>query len=191
MGELKLEERYSYADYLTWSDGERWELIDGIPYNMSPAPKRMHQDVEGNIYVILRNFLKKKPCKVYIAPFDVVLSEKDTNNELIDTVVQPDISVICDTSKLDDAGCKGAPDFIIEILSQSTALKDATTKKDLYEKSGVKEYWMVDIWTKCINVYILKKGKYGFAKSYEKNMKIKVNTLKGLTIKLEEVFEGI
>ncbi len=191
MGELKLEERYSYADYLTWSDGERWELIDGIPYNMSPAPKRMHQKAETLLIRKIGNFLEGKTCELYPAPFDVVLSEKDTNNELIDTVVQPDISVICDTSKLDDAGCKGAPDFIIEILSQSTALKDATTKKDLYEKSGVKEYWMVDIWTKCINVYILKKGKYGFAKSYEKNMKIKVNTLKGLTIKLEEVFEGI
>lgn len=193
MGEPKLEEKYSYADYLNWDEG-RWELINGKVYNMSPAPRRMHQDVCGMLYRKISDYLDGKPCKVYIAPFDVVLADekyKDKENILIDTVVQPDISVICDESKLDDAGCKGAPDFIIEILSESTALKDSTTKKDLYEKSGVKEYWLVDTWTKCINVYILKKGKYGFAKSYEKNMKIKVNSLKGLTIKLEEVFEGI
>jgi len=189
MGELKLEERYSYADYLTWSDDERWELIDGTPYNMSPAPKRMHQETELYLARKIGDFLEGKPCKVYIAPFDVVLSEKDTNNELIDTVVQPDISVICDTSKLNDAGCKGAPDFIIEILSQSTALKDATTKKDLYEKSGVKEYWLVDTGTKSIRVYLLKNGKYGFATCYERDMEIKVNSLKGLTIKLEDAFE--
>ncbi len=191
MGEPKLEEKYSYADYLNWDEG-RWELINGKVYNMSPAPRRMHQDVCGMLYRKISDYLDGKPCKVYIAPFDVVLADekyKDKENILIDTVVQPDISVICDESKLDDAGCKGAPDFIIEILSQSTAEKDATVKKKLYEKNGVKEYWLVDTWTKFIHVYLLKNGQYGFAKCYELDMELEVTTLKGLTIKVNDIFD--
>ncbi len=191
MGEPQLKDRYTYADYLNWDDG-RWELINGKVYNMSPAPRRMHQEAEGNIHALIHNFLKGKPCKVYIAPFDVVLvddKKHDNQNIMIDTVIQPDISVICDESKLDDAGCKGAPDFIIEILSESTAEKDATIKKDLYEKNGVKEYWLVDTWTKSIRVYLLQNGKYAFAKYYERDMVIEVDILKGLTIKLTDIFE--
>ncbi len=191
MGEPKLEERYTYADYLNWDDG-RWELINGKVYNMSPAPRRVHQDVEMNLARKIGNYLEGKPCKVYIAPFDVVLADekyKDKENIFIDTVVQPDISVICDESKLNDAGCKGAPDFIIEILSQSTAEKDATVKKDLYEKNGVKEYWLVDTWTKFIRVYLLKDGKYDLAKCYERDMEIEVETLKGLKIKVNDIFD--
>ncbi len=191
MGEPKLEERYTYADYLNWDEG-RWELINGKVYNMSPAPKRMHQDACGMLYRKIGNYLEGKPCKVYIAPFDVVLADekyKDKENIFIDTVVQPDISVICDESKLDDAGCKGAPDFIIEILSQSTAEKDATVKKKLYEKNGVKEYWLVDTWTKFVHVYLLKNGKYDFAKCYELDMELEVTTLKGLTIKVNDIFD--
>ncbi len=189
MGEPKLEQKFTYADYLTWAnDDERWELIDGIPYNMSPAPKRKHQGVEGNLFAMLYNSSKGKPCKVYVAPFDVVLTDKDTQNKNIDTVVQPDISVICDKDKLTDAGCKGSPDFIIEILSEATAKKDATIKKDLYEKNGVKEYWLVDTWTESIRVYLLENKKYSLAKCYEGKMDIEVQSLKGLKMNLKNVF---
>ncbi len=190
MGEPKLEEKYSYADYLTWSDDERWELIDGTPYNMSPAPKWQHQDVSTFLISKIWNFLDKKPCKVFSAPFDVVFTE-EKNNEEIDTVVQPDISVICDKSKLIGTGCKGAPNFIIEILSESTALKDTRTKKALYEQNGVKEYWIVDTYTKSIQVYILENNKYDFGKLYEEDMDIESKSLKGFKINLKDIFEGI
>ena len=188
MGEPQLEMRYSYADYLTWDDNKRWELIDGIPYAMSPAPKRRHQKIGMHLSVKLFNFLKGKSCEVYSAPFDVVLSDI-TLSKNIDTVVQPDISVICDESKLTELGCKGAPDLIIEILSESTAKKDATIKKDLYEKHGVKEYWLVDTWTESVRIYLLKNNKYGFPKVYEAEMDIPVSSLKGLTINVKDIFE--
>ena len=135
---------YTYADYLTWDEGERVEILYGEPV-MSPAPNRRHQDISRQLVRQIGNFLDGKPCKLYYAPFDVRLFEKDGDPpEDVDTVVQPDIAVICDESKLDDAGCKGAPDLIIEILSQSTRTHDKTRKYRLYQRAGVREYWIVD-----------------------------------------------
>jgi len=104
--------RYTYSDYLQWNDDVRRELIDGIPYLMA-GPNRRHQELSGNLYMQFREFLKGKPCKVYFAPFDVRLNA-DT---LDDIVVQPDLIIICDQSKLDDASCRGVPDMVVEILS--------------------------------------------------------------------------
>jgi Uma2 family endonuclease len=136
--------KYTYEDYLQWDNNERWELIEGEVYDMSPAPSYEHQNIAWEIAGQIRNYLikNKKKCKGGFAPFDVTFPEgvKD-NNKIID-VVQPDISVICETSKIDEKGCHGAPDFIIEILSPSTASKDTIIKKELYEKNGVKEYWI-------------------------------------------------
>ncbi len=186
--QINRKEKFTYEDYLTWPDDERWELIDGVPYNMSPAPRWQHQDIQGQLYNKFHNHLKKKPCKVFNAPFDVKLPNLIKKGKKRNTVVQPDILVLCDKSKLDKTGCIGAPDLIIEILSESTALKDTTTKKRLYEKNGVKEYWIVDTWTKSIIVYLLENGKYGDGELYEDDMEIKVNSFKGLTVNLTELF---
>jgi len=185
----KLDQRYKYSDYLTWEDGERWELIDGIPYNMTPAPRRFHQKIAGEIFRKIADFLDGKPCEVYIAPFDVRLPVSDEQDSDIATVVQPDIVVICDTTKLDDSGCKGAPDLIIEILSPSTARKDFKEKFNLYENRGVKEYWIVDPEAKTVMVFYLDhSGSYGRPSVYASEEKLPVTMLPGLKLDLAAVF---
>ena len=158
---------------------------------MSPAPAREHQSISGALFSELRTFLKKNSCKVYHAPFDVRLPKKETGLEdKVYTVVQPDIVVVCDQQKLDRKGCNGAPDLIIEILSPSTAAKDTKDKYQLYEESGVKEYWMVYPGENIIEVFKLdKKGNYQLEDKYNRNDSIKVDMLGDLNIILEEIFE--
>jgi Uma2 family endonuclease len=153
-----MNKKYTYKDYLAWPDNERWELIHGIPYSMSPAPSRMHQQVSLAFVRIMDEFLRDKSCELYYAPLDVRLPEAGEAEETNATVVQPDIFVVCDSHKLDDRGCSGPPDFIIEIMSESTAAKDMNEKLFLYESHGVKEYWIVDIWDKTIKTYIMDKN---------------------------------
>ncbi|MBU1487810.1 Uma2 family endonuclease [bacterium] len=184
----KKEERFTYGDYLKWPDEERWELIDGVAYDMSPAPSRWHQEVLGNIFARFHNYLKDKPCQVYVAPFDVRLPEFDEANEEIETVVQPDITVVCDKDKLDDRGCRGAPDMLIEILSPYTAKKDLVTKHRLYERHKVKEYWIFDPATDEVVVFKLKGDKYSEPKEYKKEDKVKVDILPDLEIDLSAIF---
>jgi Uma2 family endonuclease len=152
--------RFSYADYRTWPDSERWELIDGVAYAMSPAPSRLHQDVVLGIGAQAFVFLKDHRCRAYVAPFDVRLPEGDAADDRIETVVQPDIVVVCNPDKLDEAGCRGAPDWIVEVLSPSTALKDQTAKRDLYERHGVREYWLVHPTDRVLIGYRLEQGAY-------------------------------
>ncbi|MGB1282992.1 MAG: Uma2 family endonuclease, partial [Polaribacter sp.] len=159
INQLDLNKTYTYADYLLWQFSERVELIKGKIFKMSPAPKRIHQDISRNIEFKLFAHLRKQPCKVYYAPFDVRLSKKK-KDQLIETVVQPDICVICDEKKLDDRGCLGAPDLIVEILSPSTKKKDITDKFNLYEENGVREYWIVDPDNQTLLKYVLKDKKY-------------------------------
>ena len=187
----KLNTVFSYKDYLSWDeDNERWELIDGIAYDMSPAPTRRHQGISRNISRLLSNYLEEKECSIYAAPFDVRLPVGFQTDNEINTVVQPDISVFCDEDKLDDKGAVGAPDLIIEILSPSTAVKDLREKFFLYEKVGVKEYWIVDPANETLTVYILnEKGKYPRGKVYAGEDIVKVRIFKDLEIKMEEVFK--
>lgn len=158
-------DRHTYADYISWSDDARYELIDGIAYAMSPAPTRRHQELVGEMYRQIANTLKGSPCQPYIAPFDVRLPNANDSNSArdsdIDTVVQPDISVICDKSKLDDLGCRGAPDWVIEVLSPSTASHDQIVKRALYERVGVREYWVVHPIDRIVTIYVLENGNYG------------------------------
>jgi len=147
--------KVNYADYLTWPEAERWEIIDGMPYNMSPAPSRRHQKIVSVLSRGFGNFLAEKPCEVYMAPFDVRLSADHSQDELIENVVQPDLSVFCDKNKLDDKGAIGAPDLVVEILSPSTSKKDMTEKMLLYQKFGVKEYWVVDPEEKDVRIFVL------------------------------------
>jgi Uma2 family endonuclease len=143
--QLDLSRSYTYADYLTWQFDERVELIRGKVVRMSTAPSTSHQACSGNLHLIIGTYLRKQACKVFYASFDVrlPLPPENPSNNKIDTIVQPDISVICDLSKLDAQGCQGAPDWIIEILSPATSQKDLTDKFDLYQHAGVQEYWVV------------------------------------------------
>ncbi|MBI4753567.1 Uma2 family endonuclease [Candidatus Desantisbacteria bacterium] len=186
----KQEEQWTYGDYLGWPDEERWELIDGIAYNMSPAPSMEHQEVFRELSTEFSIYLRGKTCKVFLAPFDVILPENNEKEEDCQTVVQPDIFVICDRTKLDSRKCKGAPDLVIEILSPSTTRKDMTVKFALYERVGVKEYWIVHPLDKTVLVYKLEGNKYARAQMYSAEDKIKVGIFEDLEIDLGEVFMG-
>jgi Uma2 family endonuclease len=155
-------ERHTYADYCRWPDDTRYELIDGIAYAMSPAPTRRHQTSTGELFRQIANALQGHRCRPYIAPFDVRLPSGKEADAAVDTVVQPDISVICDPAKLDDKGCRGAPDWIIEILSPATASHDQIVKRALYERVGVREYWLVHPVDNIVTIYLL--GPEGYAK---------------------------
>lgn len=181
--------KFNYGQYLDWDDGKRWELIDGIPYDMSPAPNRKHQKIIGNLFIQISNYFKGKPCEIYIAPFDIRLSESYEDEHVIETVVQPDLSIFCDKSKLDEKGAKGAPDWVIEVLSPGTAYKDLNIKLLLYQQYQVKEYWIVDPETSNIHVFQLDKSlKYLPGTLYEKGQPIDVSIFKDLRIETSGIF---
>ena len=150
---LAPDERFTYRQYRTWPDSERWELIEGQAWSMSPAPRRVHQELVWRFSSLLSSFLKGKPCKAFTAPFDVLLPAGDEADDEVDTVVQPDIVVYCDTSKLTEAGARGAPELAVEILSPSTSKKDMNEKFSLYEKRDVREYWAIDPGNKAVQVW--------------------------------------
>ncbi len=133
----QIKKEFTYADYLRWPGDERWELIDGEAYNMGPAPSTRHQLVFGELFTQIHLFLSDKECAVIAAPFDVCFPKEIKEDDSITDVVQPDIVVVRDSSKLDDRGCQGAPDFIVEIVSPSTASRDYILKSKLYEKNEV------------------------------------------------------
>jgi len=193
-GTLNLDEslRYTYADYLTWVDDKRRELINGFIYLMS-APKRIHARILQKINREIDWFVDKKigGCHVYHAPFDVRLPVNNgTADDKIYNVVQPDLCVVCDLSKLDNNGCIGAPDLIVEVLSPSTLKKDWNYKFNLYEASGVREYWIVDPKGKVVNAFLLQPdGKYDDGTVYDSSQKAPVRIFEGLEIDLNELFE--
>ncbi len=184
-----LKDSCTFADFLRWDESERCELINGKVYMMA-TPLRIHQDISGELFGQIRDFLKGKSCKVYHAPFGVRLFEKDDDtSDDVDTVLVPDISVICDESKLDDYGCKGAPDFIIEILSPSNERHDRFVKYNLYMRAKVREYWIVDPQEKAVQVFLLDEdGKYKLAEMYGKNDTAKITVLNDCPIDLSSVF---
>jgi Uma2 family endonuclease len=192
ISQLDVNKRYTYADYLTWQFNERVELIKGGLHKMSLAPRRLHQKIEGILHVKLWLFFENRTCEVYQSPFDVRLSKnKGQIDQKIDTVVQPDICVICDKSKLDDAGCIGAPDLIVEILSDSTAKKDYNEKFNLYEENEVKEYWIVNPATKTIEIFSLVENKYvslGLFNEQEGATTVEGHLFPELSIELKTIF---
>ena len=187
---LDLNKRYTYADYLTWLDDKRRELYDGFIKLMTPAPSRKHQKISTKFTRIIDNFLSGRDCEIYHAPFDVRLYNGSKKDEKIDTVVQPDISVICDLSKLDEKGCLGAPDFIIEIVSPGNSKKDVKDKFEIYQKHGVREYWIVNPNDENVSVFVLDEdGKFQLKGMFAGDDKIPVNIFNGdLKIDLTEVF---
>ena len=189
---LDMNRQYTYADYLTWLDGQAREIIDGFIQMMSPAPRMRHAKVTSTIFWNLGAIIRKNKgnCEVFTAPFDVRFpTQGETADDKIYTVVQPDICVVCDLAKLDERGCCGAPDMIVEILSPSTSKKDFTKKFVLYEESGVKEYWIVYPNDKAINVFLLQEdGKYDEGTTYEWGGAIPVYIFDNHPIEWDDIF---
>lgn len=182
------ERLYTLADILDWDGQQRMELIDGVPVMMAP-PSRLHQKICGELFGQLHEYLKGKECEVYAAPFAVRLFEREDDFPM-DTVtmVEPDLSVVCDPRKLDDIGCKGAPDLVIEILSPSSRRHDRITKFNLYRRAGVREYWIVDPSDQSVQSFLLENNAY-IARDFAVNDdKIKVNVLQDCVIDLAPVF---
>jgi Uma2 family endonuclease len=180
---LKLDERYTYSDYADWPEQPRYELIDGVAYAMS-APTVVHQRAVTRIGLQLGNALKGKPCEVFHAPFDVRLNAEAGD----DTVVQPDLVVICDKSKIANGKhCLGAPDLVVEVLSQSTQAQDRFRKLKAYCKAGVREYWVVDPEYKGVEKHVLENGKY-VVEAYSAPEHAPATVLGGALIDLADVF---
>lgn len=183
------KKKYSYADYLTWNEGERIELIDGEIFNMSPAPSRRHQQVLRELATAFSVFLRGKECEVFFAPFDVRLLADNKRDDEINNVVQPDLSIVCNKEILDDKGCKGAPDMIIEILSPSSVKLERWEKYQLYEKTDVNEYWLVDPVNNSVEVYLLIDNQYKFQGVYTKEDTVSVHLFPDFKLDLNQVFE--
>jgi len=194
LADLNLNDSYTYADYLTWSYTETVELIKGKIFKMSPAPSAYHQAISTKLLSRVEYFLGNTSCQVFHAPFDVrlPLPTHQKKDEEITTVVQPDLSVICDPKKIDARGCLGPPDWIIEILSPSTAHKDMKEKFEVYEKAGVKEYWIVFPVEKNILVYTLnEEGKYIGLSPFVRDDTISPVLFPNLKINLTDVFPDL
>ena len=196
MGEARaLEERYTYGDYKSWDDDLRWELIDGEAYclssrsgGMSPGPGAAHQILQAKLF----NYFDGKECQVLVHPFDVMLPEGDEPEDEIDSVVQPDIMVVCDKSKIQHNGIKGAPDVVFEILSPSTAQRDLDEKFHLYERAGVKEYVIADPHNRVIHAYrIDAEGRFSFRKVYVADDVLEFGMFPELKIPLSAVWGDI
>ena len=175
-------EHHTYADYLTWPEGVRYELLDGVAYLMAPAPTLDHQEIAGDIYRQLANALDGNPCRPFIAPVDVRLPKAQEADNLIDTVVQPDVLVVCDAAKLDRRGVRGAPDFVVEVLSPGTASHDHVRKRRIYERAGVREYWLVHPIDRMVTVYRLVEGEYGKPDGFDMTGATPVSVLPGVTV---------
>ena len=188
MNELREEYRYTWADLLALPEDTRAELIDGEIFMMS-APSWRHQEICGELFFRLRTYLEGKRCKAIYAPLDVRLfAQEGDGPEDVDTVVQPDVFVVCDPEKLDDSGCRGAPDMVIEVLSPSSARQDRYVKYLLYQRAGVKEYWIVDPENQTVAVHLLEDGIFGSPMIYTRSAVVPVESLDDCRIDLGEIF---
>lgn len=184
--DLDLTKTYSYSDYLMWQFQERVELIKGFIMKMSPAPSMSHQKVSNNLSGCFYENFKRKPCSVFQAPFDVRLPIKTAKKD--STVVQPDLCIICDESKLDEKGCNGSPDLMVEIISPNNSKHDIHTKFNLYKEAGVIEYWIIEPYDKILLVYTLKDNEYIGLPPQTEGENIKSPLFPDLQIALEDVF---
>ena len=192
--QLDLNATYSYADYLTWKFDDAVEIIKGKIMTISPAPSTEHQGISWRFSGCLFNFLKDKPCRAFTAPFDVRLFDRHKSliaNREIFSVVQPDISVIRDKTKIDSQGCLGAPDWVIEILSKGNSKKEMQLKYQLYQESGVKEYWLIYPYEKAVHQFVLDDNseKYQLLNMYCGEDIATPHLFPNLQINLNEIFE--
>lgn len=180
---VKTATRYTYADYLTWSDDTRWELIDGTAYAMVPAPTTRHQAIQLNLARLLSTFFRGKPCKPFIAPVDVKLSDSD--------LLQPDFLVVCDLKKIEEKAIVGAPDLVIEILSPSTETRDRREKKAIYQRYGISEYWLVSA-NGFVEQYVLgTNAQYGAPVIASVGESLASTRFPELVLAVSEIFEGV
>ena len=203
INQLDTNKLYSYADYMRWSFEERIELLKGRLFRMSPAPSTRHQKISNLLSSKITWFLSNDDCNIFVAPFDVRLpisedldvSKKYKNKakKLPDgkmmTVLQPDICVICDLEKLDERGCVGAPDFIIEILSPGNTQREMKDKFEIYQEAGVKEYWLVETQSEFILKYTLVDDIFIGSKPYTNEEKIKSEVLNGFVLDVGSIFK--
>ncbi len=173
---------HTYGEYLTWSDEQRYELIEGVAYAMTPSPSRTHQRIVGELFRQIADALEEGTCEVNIAPLDVRLPEEGESDDAIVTVVQPDVFVVCDPGKLDERGCRGAPDCVIEVISPQSAAHDQIRKLAIYERHGVKEYWLVHPIDRIVFVYCLESGRYARPSLHEMKGALSPATVPGVTI---------
>ena len=186
ISQLDQNRQYTYADYLTWRLKDRIELIMGRIFRMSPGPSSEHQRLVSALHGNIYPYLKNKPCRIFPAPFDVVFPSPSGD---LNTVVQPDITVVCDVSKISEKGCIGAPDLVVEVVSKASIKKDLHEKFALYEQSGVKEYWLVLPAERSLILFTLDdKEKYQAAKPLTRGDKVVSRVLAGLEIDLDEIF---
>lgn len=161
MGLARRDDRhYTYADYARWPEDVRYELIDGVAYAMS-GPDLAHQEIVGEVFRQLANALQGQRCRAFVAPFDVRLPRAGETDDQTETVVQPDVLVVCDPAKIDRRGVRGAPDLVVEVLSPATASHDQVRKRRVYEKAGVREFWLIHPTDRIVTVYHLNDGAYG------------------------------
>ena len=181
-------DNYNYADYESWDDGKRYEILEGFLYNMSPAPAISHQQVVIKLSSIFEVQLYGKKCTPFVSPVDVLLDYTD-NSYSCETIVQPDVLVVCDKKKINERGIFGAPDLAVEVVSPSSIDYDMNIKKQIYQKYGIPEYWVVFPLEKTVVVYNLEDGEYK-GTNYIKEGVIKSAAIKNLTVDLAKVFEG-
>ncbi|MDZ7810094.1 MAG: Uma2 family endonuclease [Arhodomonas sp.] len=180
---------HTYADDLRWDDDARYELIDGLAYAMAPAPMRVHQEVVGEIFRQAANALEDQRCRVFVAPLDVRLPKAGEADDEVDTVVQPDVLAVCDPERLDERGVRGAPDWVVEVLSPATAGHDQIHKRRVYERAGVTELWLVHPMDRVLTIYRLCDGEYGKPEITELTGETAVGAVPGVSIDWEALAE--
>ena len=190
LADLDLNKIYTYADYFKWQFDERVELIKGKIFEMS-APNRLHQKMSFKLAKKIDDFLEGYPCSMYEAPFDVRFPRKSKDDKDVITVLQPDICVICDPAKLDDRGCIGAPDIIVEILSPGNKAKELRNKYEIYEESGVKEYWIVSPQDETFLIYTLHNERYVPSRIMTYGDTVISSVLPGFSLDLTALFETV
>lgn len=179
---LRDQARHSYGEYLAWPEDTRYQLIDGVAYLMVPAPSVRHQEVAGEIFFQLRRALADGPCRVFIAPVDVLLPKADEADEAVDTVVQPDVLVVCDPARIRERNVRGAPDLVVEVLSPATSGLDQVEKRHHYEQSGVREYWLVHPLDCTLTLYRLEGGRFAMPETRVLKGVTPVGILPGVSI---------
>lgn len=189
ISQLDLSKKYTYADYITWRFKERVELIKGRILEMSPAPNLKHQRISGDIFYELKTFVKKGPCSIFHAPFDVRLPVSTKKNK-IDTVVQPDLTVVCDEEILDEQGCNGVPTIVVEILSPGNTKRETKDKFELYQSALIPEYWLIDPEREMVIIYSLNKDNLAYvgSKPYMSGDTIQSEALVGFSLDVSSIF---